>query len=95
MKNVLLSIQEPLKSDTNLSDFRFHKNITYIVSPKTASGDLQTDFARSISDSVLQDDLKSLQNGNNKGQLFIQLNNIMLPTSFKDKQIERYLSYPI
>ena len=88
MKNILLSIQEPRKSDTSMSDFRFHKIITYVISPKTADGDLQTDFTTSISDSILQDDLKILENGNNKGRLYIQLNNIMLPTSFKDKNTE-------
>ena len=92
MKNVILAIHEPRiqKSDTTtMTDFRFHKKVTYIVAPKTAYGDLQTDFTTSISDSILQDDLKMLQNGSNKGQLYIQLNSIMLPTSFKDKKIER------
>ena len=87
MKNVLLSIHEPRKSDTSMSVFRFHKKITYVISPKTADGDLQTDFTTSISDSILQDDLKIQQNGDNKGRLYIQLNNIMLLT-FKDKKTE-------
>ena len=72
-----------------MTDFRFHKKITYIISPKPANDDLQTDFTSSISDEVLQADLKVLQDGSNKGQLYVQLTNIMLPTSFKDKNIKR------
>ena len=86
MKNVSLPIHEPRKCNTSMTDFRFHKTITYVMSPKTADGDLQTDFTTSISNSILQDDLKIKQNGNNKGRLYIQLNNIMLPKSFKDKK---------
>ena len=92
MKNVILSIHEPRiqKPDhTRMTDFRFNKKITYIISPKTASDDLQTDFTSSISDEVLQADLKALQDGSNKGDLYIQLTNIMVPTSFKDKKIKR------
>ena len=91
MKNVILSIHEPRTrtSTFKMSDFRFHSKITYIISPKPANDDLQTDFTSSISDEILQADLKAIQEGDNKGQLYIQLTNVMIPTSFKDKNISR------
>ena len=91
MKNVILSIHEPRTrvGVGKMSDFRFHRKITYIISPKPANDDLQTDFTSSISDEILQADLKTMQEGDSKGQLYIQLTNIMIPTSFKDKNISR------
>ena len=92
MKNVILAIHESrlqVTDTSRMTDFRFHKKITYIISPKPANDDLQTDFTSSISDEVLQADLKAIQEGDTKGQLYIQLTNIMIPTSFKDKSITR------
>ena len=92
MKNVILAIHEPrIRSHavSKMTDFKFNSKIKYIISPKPANDDLQTDFTSSISDEVLQADLKAIQDGDHKGQLYIQLTNIMIPTSFKDKSIKR------
>ena len=88
IKNIILSVHEPRIPQHMMSGFKYHKKITDLVAANTSVGDILNNLTVIISDSILQDDLKDICKGCDKGQLYIQLERILKPTSFKDKLIE-------